>query len=114
MINKITKESFIELISNQINWETQIEKIGDVLDISNIYECNWIDYTNSLFNELLSIYFYKEGCEIISWWLYEKPHNEDLKMYDEYENEIPTKTLEDLWEIIKDYRKKLKNEQYDN
>ena len=29
----------------------------------------------------------------------------DYKMWDKDGNEIPTETLDDLWEIVKDYRK---------
>ena len=76
----ITKEQFIKLITDH-------RKHNDRLD------------------EVIGLLFQEEGVDDINWWLYEKCGRPDYKMWDKDGNEIPTETLDDLWEIVKDYRK---------
>lgn len=64
-----------------------------------------VEYGNILFDEVLGLLFQEEGVDDINWWLYEKCGRPDYKMWDKDGNEIPTETLDDLWEIVKDYRK---------
>lgn len=100
----MTKEEFTKLISEQIKWGNEIDKISDIFK-ANLYECDWVEYACKLFNEILKISFKEEGVDDINWWIYEKDGNPELKMYDQDKKEIPTETLDDLWEIVKDYHK---------
>lgn len=53
--------------------------------------------------------FTQEALDVIDWWLYEKftpwDGKEKLEMYDKDGNIIPTDSIEDLWNYVKDYLK---------
>ena len=98
----ITKNEFIALINDYQNWSDQVDNASKILGISTLFECDLIDYTSRLFDKTINILFDENGTENIYWWLYEKSGNPDLKMWDEEGNEIPSDTIDDLWELVKD------------
>ena len=100
----ITKEQFIKLITDHRKHNDRLDEVEDVLGLA-IYDCDWVEYGNILFDEVLGLLFQEEGVDDINWWLYEKCGRPDYQMWDKDGNEIPTETLDDLWEIVKDYRK---------
>lgn len=100
----ITKEQFIKLITDNRKHNDRLDEVEDVLGLA-IYDCDWVEYGNILFDEVLGLLFQEEGVDDINWWLYEKCGRPDYKMWDKDGNEIPTETLDDLWKIVKDYRK---------
>lgn len=100
----ITKEQFIKLITDHRKHNDRLDEVEDVLGLA-IYDCDWVEYGNILFDEVLGLLFQEEGVDDINWWLYEKCGRPDYKMWDKDGKEIPTETLDDLWEIVKDYRK---------
>lgn len=100
----VTKEQFIKLITDNRKHNDRLDEVEDVLGLA-IYDCDWVEYGNILFDEVLGLLFQEEGVDDINWWLYEKCGRPDYKMWDKDGNEIPTETLDDLWEIVKDYRK---------
>ena len=101
----ITKEEFTKLILEYQRWAKRIDEISEVLNSYTFFECDWVSYTFQLFDETLSFLFNEDGIDDINWWLFEKSGNPELKMWDADENEIPTETIDDLWEIVKDNRK---------
>lgn len=100
----ITKEQFVKLITDNRKHNDRLDEVEDVLGLA-IYDCDWVEYGNILFDEVLGLLFQEEGVDDINWWLYEKCGRSDYKMWDKDGNEIPTETLDDLWEIVKDYQK---------
>lgn len=50
--------------------------------------------------------FTEEGVDWINWWLYEKGvlHYNELIAKDANGNIIPTETIDDLWELVKNER----------
>lgn len=100
----ITKEQFIKLITDHRKHNDRLDEVEEALGLA-IYDCDWVEYGNILFDEVLGLLFQEEGVDDINWWLYEKCGRPDYKMWDKDGNEIPTETLDDLWEIVKDYRK---------
>lgn len=101
----ITKEQFIKLITNNRKHNNRLDEVGAVLGCT-IYDCDWVEYGNLLFDEVLNLLFEEEAVDDINWWIYEKPSlPPGAGMWDEEGNEIPTETLDDLWEIVKDFRK---------
>lgn len=100
----ITKEQFVKLITDNRKHNDRLDEVEDVLGLA-IYDCDWVEYGNILFDEVLGLLFQEEGVDDINWQLYEKCGRPDYKMWDKDGNEIPTETLDDLWEIVKDYRK---------
>lgn len=100
----VTKEQFIKLITDNRKHNDRLDEVEDVLGLA-IYDCDWVEYGNILFDEVLGLLFQEEAVDDINWWLYEKDGRLDYKMWDKDGNEIPTETLDDLWEIVKDFRK---------
>lgn len=98
----ITKDEFITLIDDYQKWFEQVDKASEVLGISTLFESNLIDYTSRLFDKTINILFDENGTDDIYWWLYEKSGSPDLKMWNKEGNEIPSETIDDLWEIVKD------------
>lgn len=100
----IGKEEFSKLVLGYRNWEKRVDEVGTVLH-SNPFEMDWVEYTYYLFLDALNLAFNEEGVEDITWWVFEKQGNSDLKMWDANGDEIPTETIDDLWELVKDNRK---------
>lgn len=98
----ITKEEFIDLISKQQKWSNRVDEVSEALNVSTLFESDWVEYAASLFDKTIDFLFNEEGVDDISWWLYEKSSNPELKMFDTDGSEIPTETIDDLWEIVKD------------
>lgn len=97
----ITKEQFVKLISDKQAQNKRLETLASVFN-PNILDCDLIEYENLLFETMLKFLFKSEAVDDIYWWLYEK--SPDLKMWDAEGNEIPTETVEDLWNMVKDNR----------
>lgn len=100
----ISKEEFIELIHEHKKWEKKIYQICDILKI-DMWDSDWITYCSILFEKTINLLFTEEGVNDIFWWVYEKDGKSDMKMWKKDGEEIPTETIEDLWEIVKDNRK---------
>lgn len=102
--NMITKNEFISLISDHVKWNKKIDEVCSILG-TDLFEAAWIEYGYDLFDKLLSLEFNQYAVDDINWWLWEKNGDPEMKMWDKDDNEIPTETIEDLWEIVKDNRK---------
>lgn len=100
----ISKEEFITLINEHKKWDDRIAQVCDILKI-DIFDSDLIEYGSLLFEKTIDFLFTKEAQNDIFWWLWEKNIRPDMKMWDASGKEIPTETVEDLWEIVKDYRK---------
>lgn len=101
----ITKEEFIDLILKQHEWSNRIDKISEALNIPTLFESDWVEYASVLFEKTLDLLFNEDGVDDIYWWMYEKSGNPELKIWDENGKEIPTDTVEDLWNLVKDNQK---------
>ena len=100
----ITKEEFIKLISDHQKYNKRLDEVCDVFD-AEIWSADWIEYASILFDTTIGLLSTDEGQDTISWWLYEKDGRSDMKMWDSKNNEIPTETIDDLWEIVKGNRR---------
>ena len=97
----MTKEGFIKLIENAQNYNKELDRWSDFgIDLFElpISELGW-NFLNVVLPELFS----DEGVDWINWWLFEKPGFGPNQAYDG--NVIPTDTIDDLWNIVKDYQK---------
>lgn len=101
----ITKEEFIDLILKQQEWSNRIDEVSEALDVPTLFESDWVEYTSILFDKTLNLLFNENGVDYIDWWMYEKSGNSELKMWDESGKEIPTDTVEYLWNLVKDNQK---------
>lgn len=102
----ITKEQFIKVINLARDYENEVDKWNDFG--IQIYEMPIYEIHGQLFDTLIDSLFTEDGVDWISWWLYERISiitGESLPAYNEDGSIIPTDTVEDLWNIVKDYRK---------
>ena len=103
----ITKEDFIKIIEyiKEINEES--DKWSDVgVDFIMTNLGNSI----CIFQDIvLQAMFIEKGVDWVYWWLYErtpiKEGDEPNKAYNEDGSEIPTETIDDLWNIVEKFRK---------
>jgi len=113
----ITYEKFKDIIVKYIRFrkvENQLYEMG--IDIT---EGPLSETPGYYFDWLWEAYFNEDGCDTISWWVFEY-HNieedfdndgdytggdKDPGMWDENDNVIPMVTIKDLWEYVKDDRK---------
>lgn len=66
---------------------------------ANVDLYNFTEPYDATISLLLQAYYGKEGYEWISWFVWEKDGNDEMKAYDKDGNEI-CKTVKDLWEIV--------------
>lgn len=98
----MTKELFTKMILEIQNFGNIVDRICDVLG-TNFFESPLAEVGWDLINTLINSHFDEEGQDWINWWLYEKDGNPELKAWDENDNEIPTETIDDLWNLVKDH-----------
>lgn len=101
----ITKEEFIDLILKQQKWSNRVDEVSEALNVPTLFESDWVEYAAILFDKTLDLLFNEDGVDDIYWWMYEKSGNPEFKMLDENGKEIPTDTVEDLWNLVKDNQK---------
>lgn len=99
----MTKEGFVKLIENAQNYSKELDRWSDFgIDLFGlpISELGW-GFLNTVLPELFS----DEGVDWVNWWLFEKPgfYGESNQAYDG--KVIPTDTIDDLWNLVKDYQK---------
>lgn len=103
MTGKIEKEDFIKLINRYKKNNTYIDKVCEIFPY--FYESEVVDFGWLMFESLIRALFEEEGADWINWWLMEKGDNPEFKAYDKDNKEIPTETVDDLWNLVEEYRK---------
>ena len=98
-------KEFEKLISGYKSWNKRIDEVGDILGCDNMYELDWIEYTCNQFQDILEYLFDEEGIDWINWWLFEREDDDDDAVTDADGNVIPSKTVKDLWNLVKIYLK---------
>lgn len=99
------KENFLKLITNAECYSKELDRWSEFgIDLFElpIAEISW-----DFFNIAIQSVFTTQGIDNINWWLFEKktPYSKNLEIRDSSGNIIPTDTIEDLWELVKNYRK---------
>lgn len=103
----VTKEQFTKLINTVLSFNKELDRWDEFgIDLFNLP----IGDISARMSELTySNLFDDDGIDWINWWLYEKPAlfegEEDNQAYDGDNDIIPTNTVDDLWNIVKEYRK---------
>lgn len=96
----LTEKQFKDLIESHLEWDNRISEISNVLNC-DIFDTDWIDYTHRLFYKVCKYFFTPEEYDTIIWWMYEHTDKEEDAMWDENGNVIPMKTIDDLYNYIK-------------
>ena len=100
------KELFCEILQNLqfVNSRT--------MGMKHDYKVNMMDYDDPFYvtiENLLRLHYTQEQQNVINWWLYDKflPTGEMLILTDkDTEEEIPSDTPEDVWDLIQEHAKK--------
>lgn len=115
----ITYEKFKEIIVKYIRFSICEDKLRR-MNI-DIFESPLFDTSGQYLDWLWEAYFTEDGCDTISWWMFEYHDlgedfdengkyigdpNKEPGMWDKDDNVIPMITIEDLWNEVKDLRRK--------
>ena len=100
------KELFCEILANLqfVN--------GRTMGMKHDYKINMMDYDDPFYvtiENMFQLHYTQEQQNVINWWLYDKylPTGEILMLTDkETEEEIPSDTPEDVWDLIQEHAKK--------
>lgn len=100
----IGKEKFIEIIESYFDTDKYIDQLNDFLNI-NIFENPICNAYYKMFYNWLNASFTKAGIEWVDWWIFDRePNSSKPQAWNADNTPIPTETLEDLWNLIKEYR----------
>ena len=99
------KELFCEILQNLqfVN--------GRTMGMKHDYKVNMMDYDDPFYvtiENMFQLHYTQEQQNVINWWLYDKylPTGEILMLTDkETEEEIPSDTPEDVWDLIQEHAK---------
>lgn len=103
----ITKEQFTKVIENTLKLDKEYDRWDDFG--INLWELPIGDIIANLAESIWDITFDEDGVDWINWWIYERPAlfegDEVNRAYNEDGSEIPTETIDDLWNIVEKFRK---------
>ena len=94
--NELTFKEFKHFMNEIIKNEKYIDECAR-LNVNIFEELTYSDLAVKLLQKLTN-----DKNEWISWWIWEKNQgtDENIKAFDETDNEIPSKTIKDLWNLI--------------
>lgn len=99
----ITKSLFVKCIEkhkSQNKILDQLEELGFEIWDTSVIEFGW-----QMFDAFLDSNFNEDGKDWINWWLYERNFlGNEPQAWDENGKEIPTETIDDLWNLVEKYR----------
>ena len=84
------------------NFNVQVDQWCEVM-CANLFESPLVESGWNLISILINSNFDEEGLDWINWRLYEKDGRPEMKVFDEDNNEIPTETIDDLWNLVKNH-----------
>ena len=85
---------------------------GRTMGMKHDYKVNMMDYDDPFYvtiENMFQLHYTQEQQNVINWWLYDKflPTGEMLILTDkETEEEIPSDTPSDVWDLIQEHAKK--------
>lgn len=103
----ITKEQFTKVIEDTLKLNKEYDRWDDFG--INLWELPIGGTIADLAESIWDITFDEDGVDWINWWIYERPAlfegDEVNRAYNEDGSEIPTETVDDLWNIVEKFRK---------
>lgn len=94
----ITKEQFVEILTNHIEFDDTIEKWWeDGIDLLNS-PLTSLEYKT--IDIILNVFFNEDGVSLIYWWLYEDLESDDKKIEEEDGKVILLDSLETLYDYL--------------
>lgn len=101
----ITFENFKRFIEASELFNTNVDKLYDLK--IDIIESELFKGYGHVEDILITSLFKENGIDYINWWLYErKDYNGHISntLLDFERNEIEVNSIEELWDLVKDYR----------
>lgn len=94
-------ETFKKLIAC---YQVQEEHLDELKKLGfDIRQTHVVDFGRRMFDYILQTNFDSDGQDIIYRYLTEKKKYPDLEMFNDKHNIIPTKSIGDLWNVVKNY-----------
>lgn len=95
----IGKEELKNLIQSYYKQDDRVNKLCEIF--TDAFDNPILNWGIQMFEAVIEAYFNDKGCDWIFYYLYENP---EKCYYDESNKRIPLETIDDLWELIKNYR----------
>lgn len=100
----MNKEKFICFYTSLTKFLKESNSLAKNNVLNSEYILNYSGYGWEAVEKALSLSFNQDQIDWIYWWFFEKPHiKTNAKAFDAKGNTIPTETIDDLWNLIKDY-----------
>lgn len=98
----VTKDQFENIIAIAAKYDKELNEVSNIIN----FEHPIFDYFWKQFYLTINILFSEEGVDWIYWWIWDKPSDkENSHAWDKFGKEIPTESISDLWNIVKEYRR---------
>ena len=104
----ITKKEFCEFIKSYQEFQDNIDKFDMAITGKNyptiLFETNWYEANGKMLDIFLDSHFTEEGCELITWWLFEDLDHIIYETPDLFSQgqkvEYDVNNIEDLWNYL--------------
>lgn len=104
-VKQISKEEFFQVLEEHNIQQKRLDTLAE--NGFPLWDSDLIEYGHRMFERYIGACFTEEGVEWICWWLYELPSlgSNGPHATDKNGNPIPTETLDDLWNLVEEYRR---------
>ncbi len=116
----ITKEHFIDFITEYQNFDKAIERLEIAISGKkygcNLFESDWYESVARMFDVFLESFFTDDGQDVITWWLFEDVDHiiwqkTDPDLFNgKSEIEYNVNDIEDLWNYLFKYKEDYLND----
>ena len=104
----ITKKQFIDFITSFKEFEEGINRFDCAITGRSyptiLFETDWYEAVGKLLDIFLDTHFTEEGCEVLTWWLFEDVDHiiyDKPNLFSEGKNiEYDINDIEDLWNYL--------------
>lgn len=94
----ISEPVFIDIMNEIMEYNNRLNELEECLDGAIVeWMCKIIDATTKALSVAVN-----DLDDYINWWMWEKDfgNRDDIKVYDEDDNELPSETLSDLYKLV--------------
>lgn len=93
------KATFVSIISDYLAYKEKMANVSNNLGV-DLINSTPVEFTERVFDNLMHVYFNSDNANTIIWWCTDKQANPSLN-YIVNEKVVPSRTIDDLWEIVK-------------
>ena len=109
----ITKEEFINFIKEFQQFEKAIDRLEEAISGKkygcNLFESDWYQAVDKMFNTFVESHFTENGCDLIFWWVFEDvdhiiTHDIGPNLFGDTEITYDVNNIEDFWNYLLIYK----------